>query len=157
MNQNFFTRFRIKILKIKLGRRTLYDGNHGVDCGLALVGWSPIRTWRPLWRCLHCVKAYGLYDHGFVARWRLDFFADHYDTQGYILLLLIGFWFRGSFNRWYVFTLGWIWGKVLEAQLPGRLFSPSDICKKLSHHFLLHFPIAMGSYDHHAKYQDVFP
>ena len=28
-------------------------------------------------------------------------------------------------------------------QLPGRLFSPSDISKKLSHHFLL--------YDHHAK------
>ena len=38
-------------------------------------------------------------------------------------------------------------------QLPGRLFSPSDICKKLSRHFLLHFPIGMGSYDHHAKYQ----
>ena len=31
------------------------------------------------------------------------------------------------------------------AQLPGRLFSPSNICKKLSHHFLLHFPIGMGS------------
>ena len=29
--------------------------------------------------------------------------------------------------------------------------------KKLSHHFLLHFPIGMGSYDHHAKYQGVFP
>jgi hypothetical protein len=43
-----------------------------------------------------------------------------------------------------------------EAQLPGRLFSPSDISKKLSHHFLLHFPIGMGSYDHHAKYQGVF-
>ena len=43
------------------------------------------------------------------------------------------------------------------AQLPGRLFSPSDICKKMSHHFLLHFPIGMGSYDHHAKYQGVFP
>ena len=42
-------------------------------------------------------------------------------------------------------------------QLPGRLFSPSDICKKLSHHFLLHFSIGMGSYDHHAKYQGVFP
>jgi hypothetical protein len=41
-------------------------------------------------------------------------------------------------------------------QLPGRLFSPIDISKKLSHHFLLHFPIGMGSYDHHAKYQDVF-
>ena len=43
------------------------------------------------------------------------------------------------------------------SQLPGRLFSPSDKCKKLSHHFLLHFPIGMGSYDHHAKYQGVFP
>ena len=29
--------------------------------------------------------------------------------------------------------------------------------KKLSHHFLLHFPIGMGSYGHHAKYQGVFP
>ena len=29
--------------------------------------------------------------------------------------------------------------------------------KKLSHHFLLHFLIGMGSYDHHAKYQGVFP
>jgi hypothetical protein len=29
--------------------------------------------------------------------------------------------------------------------------------KKLSHHFLLHFPIGMGSYDHHTKYQGVFP
>ena len=48
--------------------------------------------------------------------------------------------------------IGEIW-----AQLPGRLFSPSDISKKLSHHFLLHFPIGMGSYDHHAKYQGVFP
>ena len=28
--------------------------------------------------------------------------------------------------------------------------------KKLSHHFLLHFPIGMGSYDHHAKNQGVF-
>ena len=43
------------------------------------------------------------------------------------------------------------------AQLSGRLFSPSDISKKLSHYFLLHFPIGMGSYDHHAKYQGVFP
>ena len=42
------------------------------------------------------------------------------------------------------------------AQLPGRLFSPSDVSKKLSHHFLMHFPIGMGSYDHHAKYQGVF-
>ena len=46
---------------------------------------------------------------------------------------------------------------VAKAQLPGRLFSPGEICKKLSHHFLLHFPIGMGSYDHHAKYQGVFP
>ena len=47
--------------------------------------------------------------------------------------------------------------KVPVAELPGRLFSPSDKCKKLSHHILLHFPIGMGSYDHHAKYQGVFP
>ena len=47
--------------------------------------------------------------------------------------------------------------KRVQTQLRGRLFSPSDICKKLSHHFLLHFPIGMGSYDHHAKYQGVFP
>ena len=26
-----------------------------------------------------------------------------------------------------------------NSQLPGRIFSPSDITKKLSHHFLLHF------------------
>ena len=43
-----------------------------------------------------------------------------------------------------------------EPQLPGRLFSPSDICKRLSHHFLLHSSIGMGSYDHHPKYQGVF-
>ena len=42
------------------------------------------------------------------------------------------------------------------SQLPGRLFSPSDKSKTLSHHFLLHFLIGMGSYDHHAKYQGVF-
>ena len=51
-------------------------------------------------------------------------------------------------------------GEVSEwannAQLPGRLFSPSHKSKKLSHHFLLHFPIGVGSYDHHAKYQGVF-
>ena len=38
----------------------------------------------------------------------------------------------------------------------GRLLSPSDISEKLSHHFFLHFPIGMGSYDHHSKYQGVF-
>ena len=46
---------------------------------------------------------------------------------------------------------------IQSSQLSGRLFSPSDICKKLSHHFLLYFPIGMGSYDHHAKYQGAFP
>jgi len=45
---------------------------------------------------------------------------------------------------------------ILDTQLPGRLFSPSDISKKLSHNFLLHFPIGMGSHDHHAKHQGVF-
>ena len=34
--------------------------------------------------------------------------------------------------------------------------SPSDIRKKLSHHFLLHFSIGIGSYDRQAKYQSVF-
>ena len=43
------------------------------------------------------------------------------------------------------------------SQLPGRLFSPSDVCKKQSHYFLLHFQIGMGSYDHQAKDQGVFP
>ena len=46
---------------------------------------------------------------------------------------------------------------VVMAQLSGRLFSPSDICKKLSHHFLLHFPIGMGSYDHHTFFIRVPP
>ena len=46
--------------------------------------------------------------------------------------------------------------KVGKSQLPGRLFSPSDISKNLSRHFLLHFSIGMGSYDHHAIYQGVF-
>ena len=46
--------------------------------------------------------------------------------------------------------------KMYLTQLPGRIFSPSDISKKLSHRFLLHFPIGMGSYDHHTKYQGVF-
>ena len=32
-----------------------------------------------------------------------------------------------------------------------------DYLAQLSHHFLLHFPIGMGSYDHQAKYQGVFP
>ena len=44
---------------------------------------------------------------------------------------------------------------LLLTQLPGRLFSPSDISKKLSRHFLLHFPIDMSSYDYHEKYQGV--
>ena len=48
-------------------------------------------------------------------------------------------------------------GRLRCPQLPGRLFRPSDKSKKLSYHFLLHFPIGMGSYDHHAKYQGVFP
>ena len=45
----------------------------------------------------------------------------------------------------------------ITPQVPGRLFSPSDKCKKLSHHFLLHVSVGMGFYDHHAKYQGVFP
>ena len=42
------------------------------------------------------------------------------------------------------------------AQVPGKLFSPSDISKKLSHQFLLHFWIDMGSYDQHSKCQGVY-
>ena len=45
---------------------------------------------------------------------------------------------------------------IANTQLPGRLFSASDKSKKISHHFLLHFPIGMGSYNHHAKYQGGF-
>ena len=37
-------------------------------------------------------------------------------------------------------------------QLPGRVFSPSDIWKKLSQPLLLHFPFGMGTYVHHTKY-----
>ena len=47
--------------------------------------------------------------------------------------------------------------ELLGTQLPGKLFSTTYISKKLAHHFLWHFPIGMGSYDHHAKYQGVFP
>ena len=49
----------------------------------------------------------------------------------------------------------WIFS-LYTAQLPGRLFSPSDKCKKLPHHFLLHFSIGMGSYNCPAKYRGVF-
>ena len=42
------------------------------------------------------------------------------------------------------------------AQVPGKLFSPCEISKKLSHHFLLHFWIDMGSYDHQAKIRECF-
>ena len=37
-----------------------------------------------------------------------------------------------------------------------KLSSPSDNCKKLSHHFLLHFSIGIGSYDHNTKYLGLF-
>ena len=37
-----------------------------------------------------------------------------------------------------------------RAQLTGRLFSPSDIWKKLSQPLLLHFPFGMGTYVHHT-------
>jgi hypothetical protein len=33
---------------------------------------------------------------------------------------------------------------IYMAQFPGRLFSPSATCKKMSYHFLLHFSIGMG-------------
>ena len=43
---------------------------------------------------------------------------------------------------------------MYSPQLPGGLFSPSDIWKKLSHHILLHFPFGMGAsaYNHYANY-----
>jgi hypothetical protein len=47
--------------------------------------------------------------------------------------------------------------KLLSSLVDYLLFSPSDICKELSHHFLFYFSIGMGSYDHPAKYQCVFP
>ena len=37
-------------------------------------------------------------------------------------------------------------------QLPCKVFSPSDIWKKLSQPLLLHFPFGMGTYVHHTKY-----
>ena len=55
-----------------------------------------------------------------------------------------------------LFPIFFYFHNVYLTQLPGRIFSPNDISKKLSHHFLLHFPIDMGSYDHHSKYQGVF-
>ena len=39
-----------------------------------------------------------------------------------------------------------------SSQLTGRVFRPSDIWKKLSQPFLLHFPFCMGTYVHHTKY-----
>ena len=62
----------------------------------------------------------------------------------------------GSVQYLVIIIYGWPVGAT-HTQLPGRLFSPGDIFKKLSHRFLLHFPIGMSSYDHHAKYQGVFP
>ena len=40
----------------------------------------------------------------------------------------------------------------VQSQLPGRVFSPSDIWTKLSRPLLLHFPFGMGTYVHHTKY-----
>jgi hypothetical protein len=42
--------------------------------------------------------------------------------------------------------------KHSRAQLPGRVFSPSDIWKKLSQPLLLHFPLGMGTYVNKTKY-----
>jgi hypothetical protein len=42
--------------------------------------------------------------------------------------------------------------KKRGTQLSGRVFSPSDIWKKLSQPLLLHFSFGMGTYVHHAKY-----
>ena len=40
-----------------------------------------------------------------------------------------------------------------NTQLPGRLFS--SLSDTYMQNFQLHFPIGMGSYDHHTKYQNV--
>ena len=57
----------------------------------------------------------------------------------------------------FMLHIGWkVRTSVVRSQFPGRLFSWSDKSKKLSRHFLLHFWIDIGSYDHHAKYQGVF-
>ena len=74
--------------------------------------------------------------------------------------------FAFSEQDWQVFQFFKLWNEWKNVQndsfatlpqLPERLVSLGDICKKLSHHFLLHFSIGMSSYDHHAKYQGVFP
>ena len=39
-----------------------------------------------------------------------------------------------------------------SSQFTGRVFRPSDIWKKLSQPFLLHFPFGMGTFVHHTKY-----
>ena len=47
--------------------------------------------------------------------------------------------------------------EVEDSSLVDYLAQVIYVCKKLSYHFLLHFPIGMSPYDHHAKYQGVFP
>ena len=46
---------------------------------------------------------------------------------------------------------------LAEVQLSGRVFSPSDMCKKLSHQFLLHFQLVwVFMTTTYTKYQGVF-
>ena len=42
--------------------------------------------------------------------------------------------------------------QIDHTQLSGRVFSPRDIWKKLSHPLLLHFTFGVGTYVHHTKY-----
>ena len=78
---------------------------------------------------------------------------DHRQTATYFLTIYA---LANTLNLSYLMVPMLINWTVATAQLPGRLFSPSDISKKLSHHFLLYFPNGMGSYGYHAKYQGVF-
>ena len=60
------------------------------------------------------------------------------------------------FSRGYLIADDTSYTTVAITQLPGRVFSPSDIWKKLSHPLLLHFPFGMSTYVHHKKYQGMF-
>ena len=62
---------------------------------------------------------------------------------------------KGHVNFWHlglVFSIKLTDPLTQISQLPGRVFSPSDIWKKLSQPLLLHFPFGMGTYVHHTKY-----
>ena len=81
---------------------------------------------------------------------------------------------KDTFNCWFLFqrylTAGIIYIKLFlnfgygrksvmtlpHPQLIGKLFSPSQKVKKLSHPFRLCFELGLGVHVHHAKYQGVF-